>query len=134
MDNRISLYATQYGKCAVTSTHLEKDDIHCHHKIPRSNGGTDRFENLVIIHKDIHRLIHAVNSETIEKYRSKLNLTVEQFYAMQREGMFASTTQIRPDKYKEAFEPYLQKGKNILYLGFSSGMSGTVSSASLCAR
>ncbi len=67
-------------------------------------------------------------------YGTTGNLTVEQFYAMQREGMFASTTQIRPDKYKEAFEPYLQKGKNILYLGFSSGMSGTVSSASLCAR
>lgn len=84
MDNRISLYATQYGKCAVTSTHLERDDIHCHHKIPRSNGGTDRFENLVIIHKDIHRLIHAVNSEIIEKYRSKLNLTVEQLMKVNR--------------------------------------------------
>lgn len=61
------------------------------------------------------------------------NLTVEQFYAMQREGRYASTTQITPEAFKTAFEPYLQKGQDVLYLGFSSGMSGTMNSANICA-
>lgn len=59
------------------------------------------------------------------------SLTVSEFYEMQRNGKFASTSQIGPDTYKNAFEPYLQKGTDILYLCFSSGMSGTINSANL---
>ena len=40
-DNRISLYAAQYGKCAVTGIPMDSHDIHCHHKVPVSNGGSD---------------------------------------------------------------------------------------------
>lgn len=40
-DNRISLYAAQYGKCAVTGRTLALHEIHCHHKRPKSAGGTD---------------------------------------------------------------------------------------------
>ena len=32
-DNRISLYAAQHGKCAVTGSIMEAHDIHCHHSI-----------------------------------------------------------------------------------------------------
>ena len=66
-------------------------------------------------------------------YGTAGDITVEQFYAMQRKGKFASTSQIRPDTYKAAFEPYLKEGQDILYLGFSSGMSGTINSANMCA-
>lgn len=58
-DNRISRYSMQLGKCAVTGEFLTSDKVHCHHKLPRNMGGTDEFSNLVIIHKDVHRLIHA---------------------------------------------------------------------------
>ena len=57
MDNRISLYAAQYGRCAVTGKELGLDEIHSHHKQPLSMGGTDKYMNLVIVHRDIHRLI-----------------------------------------------------------------------------
>lgn len=73
-DNRISLYAAQYGKCAVTGERLEYDEIHCHHIIPKSLGGTDRYSNLIIVHKDIHKLIHATRQETIETYLNKFVL------------------------------------------------------------
>lgn len=59
------------------------------------------------------------------------SLTVSEFYEMQRNGKFASTSQIGPDTYKNVFEPYLQKGTDIFYLCFSSGMSGTINSANL---
>jgi group II intron reverse transcriptase/maturase len=69
-DNRISLYAAQYGKCAVTGILLDYDDIHCHHKTPRHKGGDDAYKNLVIVHKDIHRLIHATDNKVISRYLS----------------------------------------------------------------
>lgn len=78
MDNRISLYAAQYGKCAVTGKHLMKDEIHCHHKTPKCYGGDDRYENLTIVHCDVHILIHAKTQETIEKYMCIVQPTKEQ--------------------------------------------------------
>lgn len=72
MDNRVSLYAAQYGKCAVTGKVLWIDEIHCHHKKPISQGGTDEYKNLVIVHIDVHRLIHAVKPETIQAYLIKI--------------------------------------------------------------
>lgn len=77
-DNRISLYVSQYGKCAILQEILDIDDIHCHHKIPKYLGGKDNYQNLVIIHQDIHRLIHAVENEIICKYIKKFNLNTGQ--------------------------------------------------------
>ena len=68
MDNRISLYAAQYGKCAVTKKELWIDEIHCHHIVPLKNGGVDKYFNLIIVHADVHALIHATKPETIDKY------------------------------------------------------------------
>jgi len=77
-DNRLSLYSAQMGKCAVSGKVLEISDIYCHHKTPRHLGGTDKYQNLVIVCNDIHRLIHATNPETINKYKESFNLTVKQ--------------------------------------------------------
>lgn len=80
MDNRLSLWCAQYGKCAITGRELMVDEIHCHHKIPKGPPfyGTDRYENLIIVHVDVHRLIHATAPETIAKYLAMLNLTKRQ--------------------------------------------------------
>ena len=43
-----------------------------------SQGGNDRYENLIILHKDIHRLLHAAKEETIKAYLSQLQLTYKQ--------------------------------------------------------
>lgn len=74
-DNRISLYSAQWGKCAVTGREFKGTaEIHCHHKIPKENGGDDKYENLVLVSEDIHRLIHAAKPDTIAKYLSVLEL------------------------------------------------------------
>lgn len=70
----------------------------------------------------------------IYTYGPSGNLTVEQFYKMQREGAFASTSQISPETYRTYFEPFLKEGQDVLYLGFTSGLSGTINSANICAR
>ena len=77
-DNRISLYAAQYGKCAVTGIPMDSHDIHCHHKVPVSNGGSDEYANLILVSKAVHILIHASSEPTIEKYLKSLNLDNKQ--------------------------------------------------------
>lgn len=77
-DNRLSLYCAMQGKCAITKTILEKDNIHCHHVIPRKDGGGDNYQNLLLIDKRVHILLHATRAETIEKYLEMLNLNKAQ--------------------------------------------------------
>jgi group II intron reverse transcriptase/maturase len=77
-DNRISLYSAQMGKCAITGKVLEIGDIHCHHKVPKEFGGTDKYQNLVIVCVDVHRLIHATNPVIIRNYMEKLQLDAKQ--------------------------------------------------------
>lgn len=77
-DNKISLYAAQYGKCAVTGKVMAPHDIHCHHKVPASKGGTDEYANLILICKDVHTILHASQSLTIERLLNFLNLEPKQ--------------------------------------------------------
>lgn len=62
------------------------------------------------------------------------NLDILDFYAQQRSGKFASTSQISPGTYLAEFTPVLEAGTDILYLCFSSGLSETFSMAQLAAR
>lgn len=74
-DNRISLFSAQWGRCAVTGEEFSGiSQIHCHHKRPKSQGGTDEYGNLVLVHEKVHKLIHAVRPETIETYLKLLAL------------------------------------------------------------
>lgn len=73
-DNRLSLYAAQHGVCAITKQILSVEEIHCHHKTPKSQGGGDEYANLIILHKDIHRLVHATQRDTISAIMQKVQL------------------------------------------------------------
>lgn len=78
-DNRISLFSAQWGKCAVTGEIFSSlADIHCHHIKPVSLGGTDRYMNLVLIRDPVHKLVHAKDKSTIQKYLQKLNVNATQ--------------------------------------------------------
>ncbi len=68
-NNRISLYFAQKGLCAVTGEKFTStDEIHCHHKIPKSQGVTGEYQNLILITATVHKLIHATVDKTIAKY------------------------------------------------------------------
>ena len=77
-DNRISLYSGQGGKCAVTGRKLSFEEIHCHHKVPRYLGGDDSYNNLRIVHENVHKLIHAQNGALIQRLLEQLQLTAHQ--------------------------------------------------------
>ena len=94
MDNRVSLYAAQYGKCAVTGKVLWNDEIHCHHKKPISQGGTDEYKNLIIVHIDVHKLIHAIRPETIQAYLDKIKPNKSQLDKINKLRVLAGNTAI----------------------------------------
>lgn len=74
MDNRISRYSMKLGKCEITGMYVFAHDVHCHHYIPIHLGGSDKFSNLRILHKDVHQLIHSTLKETIDVLRSRLDI------------------------------------------------------------
>lgn len=78
-DNRLSLYSGQAGKCYISGRVMSIDEIHCHHKMPAHAGGTDKYQNLVIVTADAHKLIHATDKTVICKYMNKLKLDEKQF-------------------------------------------------------
>lgn len=77
-DNRLSLYCSQQGKCAVTGRFLEIARIHCHHKTATYLGGDDSYRNIILIDVDVHILVHATQENTIGKYLSTLQLDEKQ--------------------------------------------------------
>lgn len=94
-DNRLSLFCAQYGKCAVTGQPFQSlADIHCHHKLPRAKGGTDQYNNLVLVREPVHLLIHATTDETIAKHLAILNLSKRQISKLNKLRIAARNTPI----------------------------------------
>lgn len=65
---------------------------------------------------------------------SQKDMHPEVFYAKMREGKIAKTSAVNMDAFKCFFETELKNSKDILYLGFSSGLSTTFNSARLAAQ
>lgn len=79
MDNRISHLTAQHGRCYVTGIAFNSiDEIHCHHLLPKTKGGNDSYNNLVIIREDIHVLIHAHDEEMVKESLKAYSLTQKQ--------------------------------------------------------
>lgn len=83
-DNRLSLYCTQQGKCAITKQILKIGKMHCHHKIPVKNGGKDNYGNLIFLTEEVHILLHATDTTVIEHYMSILKLNHNQMIKLNK--------------------------------------------------
>ncbi len=66
-----------------------------------------------------------------KEYGCKLLETFDDmaFYAALRNGEKVTTSQINPQRYTDFMRPLLESGKDILFIGLSSGVSGAFSSA-----
>lgn len=62
------------------------------------------------------------------------NEEIKRYYDGQRDGKMTRTTQISPQKYIDAFLPFVKKGESILYLSLSGGLSSTHSSSLIAAK
>lgn len=93
---RTNLFSAQYGKCAVTGMpFLTTDEMHCHHIKPKKYGGNDSYENLVLINKLVHRLVHAETVETITYYLEVCNLNKKQMEKLNALRLKAGLGEIR---------------------------------------
>lgn len=66
-----------------------------------------------------------------DKEYSNNEISASDFYARMREGGIAKTAAINPETFAKAFEEILSRGNDILYIGFSSGLSTTYNSAKI---
>ena len=67
-------------------------------------------------------------------YSEEDDLDYKVFYEKVRSGSMPSTSQVAPEKYREKFTEYLKESPNLLYLSFSSGLSGSCNNANLVAN
>ena len=67
-------------------------------------------------------------------YEDRKGLSGKEFFDKLREGSMPTTSQVNPEQAKEFFEPFVKAGKNILCIGFSSGLSGTYNSERIAAE
>ena len=58
----------------------------------------------------------------------------KEFYAFLRDKKSASTSAINPETFSEVMESYIKDGFDVLYLGFSSGLSNTYNAGRLAAE
>ncbi|MCI6552936.1 MAG: DegV family protein [Lachnospiraceae bacterium] len=66
-----------------------------------------------------------------ETYGRGHELPWKEFYQLMREGNMPATSQVNPEECKEYFEEYLKETDCLLYICFSSGLSGTYNNACL---
>lgn len=59
---------------------------------------------------------------------------IELFYEKLKAGKLCKTSQINPHDAEVVFEEVLKEGKDLLYIGFSSGMSGSFGNISYIAK
>ena len=59
----------------------------------------------------------------------KSDMPIETFFEKMRAGIPVTTAQVNTFTFIEAFEPVLKGGEDVLYIGLSSKLSGTVQSA-----
>lgn len=64
-------------------------------------------------------------------YPDERDLSVKEFYDKLRSGSNATTAQVNMATYCDVARPYLQAGKDVLFLVFSSGLSGSYNSCTL---
>jgi len=74
-----------------------------------------------------------LNEVTGNEY-TQADMDLKEFYKLMREGVVFKTAAANMDAFTKMFEPILLEGKDILYIGFSSGLSSTVAAGDATAK
>lgn len=72
-NNRLSKYVAQKGCCGITGERLTPHQALCHHIKPTAQGGTDEYDNLIIINRKYHMLIHNSDPLRNKEYQKLLS-------------------------------------------------------------
>lgn len=72
-----------------------------------------------------------IQGRTYHNYSDNREMDPALFYDMLRAGELATTAAVNVGEYVQAIEPFLEQGRDVLVLAFSSGLSGTYNSSRL---
>ncbi|MBP1758188.1 MAG: DegV family protein [Firmicutes bacterium] len=75
-----------------------------------------------------------IDGNSYRNYLDGREIAFQEFYSKLRAGKQGSTSAVNVDEFCSAMRGPLQEGKDILYLGFSSGLSATYQSGTLAAE
>ncbi len=90
----------------------------------------EMFEELEV---RVQSMRYQLNGREYLYAADKEQLGLHEYYEQLRHGGTASTSQVNQIDYMDTFTPVLSEEKDILYICFSGGLSGTVDSARLAA-
>ena len=74
-----------------------------------------------------------IGGQTYANYLDGREIGFHDFFERIRQGEEASTSAVNPESFREAMEKTLQQGLDILFIGFSSGLSTTYQSGCIAA-
>ena len=83
---------------------------------------------------DVIPLSVNVGEKSFMNYPDEREIGAHDFYEMLRGGANAKTSAVNVDTFLNAMSVHLKAGKDILYLGFSSGLSSTYSASEIAAQ
>ncbi len=75
-----------------------------------------------------------VDGKSYRNYPDGHEMSAKAFYDLLRSGKTSTTAQINSHEFTEWADPILQAGEDLLYIAFSSGLSGTCQSALLAKK
>ncbi len=79
-------------------------------------------------------LTFLLEGKSYENRPDESSMKFSEVYGKLREGANIQTSAINVEQFRNAYLPYLQKGLDILYIGFSSALSGTYSAGCIAAQ
>jgi len=85
--------------------------------------------NLIVI-----PYIYNLDDHNYHNYLDYREMSVKDFYDKLREGKKSTTSQVTAFRYKEAWTPSLEAGRDVLYMCLSSGLSKSFEQSQLAAR
>lgn len=75
-----------------------------------------------------------IEGKVYRHYPDERELSIKKFYTMLRDKKIAKTSLVNVGAFMEFFEPILKAGDDVLYIGFSSALSGTLQSSMVAAE
>ena len=79
-------------------------------------------------------LCYVIEGKTYHNIPGGGEMTDHEFYELLRSGKMSTTAQVNVEDFITCFTAVLEQGKDILYLAFSSGLSGTCQSAMIAKK
>ena len=83
---------------------------------------------------DVIPLSVNVGEKSFMNYPDEREIGSHEFYEMLRGGANAKTSAVNVDTFVNAMSVHLKQGKDVLYLGFSSGLSSTYNAGAIAAE